>query len=271
MQEASERAHREVGSSSAAPMQPFGEKMPHPMKPLRFGFVLMAIGLSGCTPLSQSPATAVRAVRMQAVDGGPQWLSEHSARSEPAPPAWVDHEVGVDWKNCDDFLGALRGGKVPEAATEMPPFNAYVDCLPPALMARGRARVEGGLDPIDAGERIYRDLDLVTVPSSLAPRRPAEHYRLQDFSFRSVRVGPLTLDLRDDAFGYKFQVLAIGDFRRSGRNELLVQFDDVALNGGSYRRRAVLVIDAPPGIGTALEAANALDLLRAQVPLEAVP
>ncbi len=59
---------------------------------------------------------------------------------------------------------------------------------------------ESSLGAGDAGERIYRDLDLASLASSLAPRRPAQHYRLQDFKFDYVQIEPLSVVLRGNGF-----------------------------------------------------------------------
>jgi len=197
-----------------------------------------------------------------AAGAAPIVLAPEAFQPPSALPALVNRGLGIEWHTCSDLLQALRDDKVPEEVVEQQPFNAYEDCLPPALLAQGRAPGSAGPGAKDAGERLYRDLDLSTVPSALAPRRPAEHYRLSDFSFASVKVEPLSVSVRDDAFSHELRVLAVGDFRRSGRSELLVRFTERALNGGSYDRTSVLVVDGAPD-GTTWTATDALAVLRA--------
>jgi hypothetical protein len=177
-------------------------------------------------------------------------------------PTIVNRAAGVELHSCADLVAALRAGKDLGEAAEQPPFNAYADCLAVALVADGRAAPDAAFDARSAGERLYRDLDLASVASSLAPRRPAEHYTLQDFKFDAVRIGPLQAQLQGNGFSYTLDVLALGDFRHVGRSELLVRFTDRATRAGTYDRRTVLVIDAAPR-APALVATDAIDVLKA--------
>jgi hypothetical protein len=163
--------------------------------------------------------------------------------------------------SCGDLIAAIRAAKNLGDVADSPQFNAYVDCMAVALVADGRGPRAASFDPRDAGERIYRDLDLATVASSLAPRRPAQHYRLQDLKFDSVQIAPLSVTLRGGGFLYNFQVLALGDFRGLGKTELLVRFSDRAENGGTYDKQAVLILDATPS-SRALQAIDAIDVLK---------
>jgi hypothetical protein len=183
----------------------------------------------------------------------------------PALPAIVDRSAGIELHSCADLLGVLRTGKDLGEAAELPQFNAYADCVAVALVAEGRGTGDGAFDLQHAGDRIYRDLDLATVASSLAPRRPAEHYRLRDLKFDAVTLTPLQAVLQGDGFSYLFEVLAIGDFRHLGRPELLVRFTDRATNQGTYDKRSVLVIDVAPQ-APALLASDAMDVLRKHAP-----
>ncbi len=129
-----------------------------------------------------------------------------------------------------------------------------------ALVADGRAVRDASFDAGHAGERIYRDLDLASVQSSLAPRRPSLHYRLQDFEFESVQIEPLSVVQRGKDFTYTFRVLARGDFRHVGKLELLVRFIDRATNQGTYDKQCLLVLDTTPS-STAVRATDAIDVL----------
>lgn len=184
------------------------------------------------------------------------------ARVSQAMPALVDQRAGIELRNCADLLDALRLSKDLGEIAERPQFNAYVDCLMPAMLAEGRGVRAAGLGLQGAGERLYRALDLATVPSSLAPRRPAAHYRLSDFSGGSVQIAPLSVDMQLDGFSYQFKVLAVGDFQHAGQTEWLVQFTDRATGAGSYHRRALLVIDASGSSGPVL-AVDAMAVLNA--------
>ena len=183
------------------------------------------------------------------------------APAAPLPPL-VDHAAGIELHSCADLLAALRAGKTLGEARESSAFNAYADCLAAALLAGARPAPHGSFDVTQAGERLYRDLDLASVASSLAPQRPAEHYRLQDLAFDAVHVTPRQVALQGNGFAYTFDVLALGDFRHAGRPELLVRFSDRSTAGGSYDQRAVLVVDTVPG-STALVATDALEILSA--------
>ena len=182
-------------------------------------------------------------------------------RAPTAPPPIVDRAAGIELHSCADLLAALRAGKDLGEAAERPQFNAWADCLAVALIADARPAPDAAFDVHAAADRLYRDLDLASVASSLAPRKPAEHYRLRDFKFEVVDITPLRARLQGDGFAYTLDVLAVGDFRHLGRSELLVRFTDRATNQGSYDRRAVLVIDAGPQ-APALVATDAMDVLK---------
>ena len=191
-------------------------------------------------------------------------LTLDAALKAPAAglPPIVDRAAGIELHSCADLVATLRAGKELGEAAERPQFNAYADCLAVALVDGGRAAPDAAFDARSAGERLYRDLDLASVASSLAPRKPAEHYRLQDFKFEVVRITPLQAQLQGNGFSYTLDVLALGDFRHLGKSELLVRFTDRATNQGSYDRRSVLVIDAAPQ-APALVATDAMDVLKA--------
>lgn len=173
-------------------------------------------------------------------------------------------------RSCADLLAALRAGTDLGERMELPEFNAYSNCLAKAVIAQGRGTNTSRFDLTQAGQQILTSLDLANVPSSLAPRRPAEHYRLLDFSFRSQRIDPLAVELVADGFTYRFEVLAAGDFRGIGAGELLVRLVDHATNGGTYDGSSLLVLDWTPK-GDAIVATDALDLLRPQAARRKLP
>lgn len=202
----------------------------------------------------------------QAPAAGPVVLAPEAVRAPESPlPPLRDSASGARIEGCDAFVQALRSGQVSDAMIESAPFQAYVGCLVPTLLALAAPPGSGDLDASDPGERIYLELDLATVPSSLAPRRPAERYRLSDFGFASLKISPLAIDASDAGFAYRFEVLARGDFIGCGGSQWLVRFSDRALNGGSYARTSLLVI-APAAAGLGLVASDATLLLRAPAP-----
>lgn len=182
-----------------------------------------------------------------------------------ALPPIVDRAAGIDLHTCADLIALLRAGKDLGEAAERPPFNAWADCLAVALVADARPAPGSTFDLSHAGGRLYRDLDLAGVASSLAQRKPAEHYRLQDFKFDVVTLLPLQAQLQGNGFIHTLDVLAQGDFRHLGKSELLVRFTDRAINQGSYDRRSILVIDAAAQQPT-LVATDAIDVLKAGAP-----
>ena len=179
-----------------------------------------------------------------------------------ALPLLVNRSEGIELHSCADLIAALRAAKDLGEVAESPRFNAYVDCMAMALVADGRGARDASFDVRHAGKRIYRDLDLASVASSLAPRRPSQHYRLRDFKFDSVQIGPLSAVLRGNGFSYTFQVLALGDFRHLGKTELLVRFTDRAINHGTYDKQSLLVVDVTSS-SAALQATDAIDVLKA--------
>lgn len=202
----------------------------------------------------------------QAPAAGPVVLAPEAVRAPEGPlPPLRDSASGARIEGCDAFVQALRSGQVSDAMIETAPYQAYVGCLVPTLLARAAPPLAGDFDASDPGERIYRELDLATVPSSLAPRRPAERYRLSDFGFASLKISPLAIDASDAGFAYRFEVLARGDFFGSGGSQWLVRFSDRALNGGSYARTSLLVI-APAAEGRGLVASDATLLLHPKAP-----
>ena len=188
--------------------------------------------------------------------------SPFAASSSARLPTVRDERSGLQLQSCGDLLEALRTGKDLGEIPERRAFTAYERCVRDALTSHGQGDRNGRLALARVGDQIYRDLDLATVRSSLAPRRPAEHYRLRDFKFDTVRVDALSVELTDGAFSYAVDVLAIGDFRHRGQAELLVRFTDRATRGGSYDRTTLLVLDIAPDSGT-ITATDALDVLAA--------
>lgn len=213
---------------------------------------LLAIGgclFAGC---SAKPATMDSVV-----------ILDHAFRAPASTlPPLVNRSLGIELHSCSDLIAALRAARDLDEVAESPRFNAYVDCMAVALITGGRGARDANFDLRHAGERIYRDLDLASVASSLAPRRPAEHYRLQDFKFDSVQIKPLSLSLRGYGFLYTFQVLALGDFRGLGKPELLVRFSDRATNQGTYDKQSVLLINLTSS-SAALQATDAIEVLKA--------
>jgi hypothetical protein len=219
---------------------------------------LLALGgfqLAGCAGTPAAPVAPDAAVT----------LDRGFAAPGAALPPLVDRSQGIALHSCADLIAALRAAKDLGELAESPRFNGYVDCMAMALIADGHGPRDASFDVRHAGERIYRDLDLASVASSLAPRRPSEHYRLQDFKFDSVQVDPLSAVLQGNGFSYTFQVLALGDFRHLGKTELLVRFTDRATNQGTYDKQSVLVLDATPP-STALQATDAIEVLKAGAP-----
>ncbi len=173
----------------------------------------------------------------------------------------VDRSRGLELRSCADLIAALHAGTDLGELAESPRFKAYADCMAAALVAEGRGASAAGFGLGHAGDHIYRDLDLASVASSLAPQRPSQHYRLRDFKFDSVRIEPLSVALSGNGFSYTFQVLAFGDFRHLGAPELLVRFTDRATTGGTYDTQSVLVLHAAPS-SSALQATDAIDVLK---------
>ena len=213
---------------------------------LRLPFMLAAALLAGCTnQAGTAPAAAPLA---------------SGARARL--PAVRDERSGLRLQSCGDLLAALRAGQDLGEIPERQEFADYEGCIRDALARHGRGYRSGRFDLARGGDQIYRDLDLATVHSSLAPRRPAEHYRLSDFHFDTVRAGGLWLELADSAFAYRVDILTIGDFRHRGQAELLVRFTDRATRGGTYDRTTLLVLDIAPDSGT-ITATDALEVLAA--------
>ncbi len=178
-----------------------------------------------------------------------------------ALPLLINRSQGLEVRSCSGLLAVLRDGKDLGELAESPRFNAYADCLAMALINEGRSPRDATFDVQRAGERLYRDLDLAGVASSLAPQRPADHYRLQDLQFDSVRIAARSVVLQRSGFVYTFQVLALGDFRGLGKTELLVRFTDRATNLGSYDKHSVLVVDVTPD-AAGLQAIDAIEVLK---------
>lgn len=214
--------------------------------------LLACLQLPGCTTVAAAPA----AVRVLAAGLKPPVR---------ALPAIVDRAAGIELHSCADLRAVLRAGKDLGEAAETPQFNAYADCTAAALVAEGRGTDDGAFDLRQAGDRIYRDLDLGTVASSLAQRRPAEHYRLRDLPLVAVDIKPLSVTFRTEGFAYEFRVLAIGDFSHAGHAQLLVRFVDKAIGPGTYDRNTLLVLDVAPQPPT-LVAADGMAVLRAHAP-----
>ena len=207
--------------------------------------LLAALSAGGCAAPAATP---------------PRVLAPELVATPAHLPEIVDAKSGVSWHTCADLIQALRADRVPEEVTELPQFNSWAGCQSAALVAQGTAN--DGLDAHDAGDRLYRYLDLATVESSLAQDRPADHYVLADFKSAKVETTPTSVTLHDKGFVYELRVLAVGDFRHAGHGEWLVRFIERSVTGGSYDRTAILVVDPVGDAG--LAATDALEALRAK-------
>ncbi|SFK42230.1 hypothetical protein SAMN04488082_12363 [Desulfomicrobium apsheronum] len=151
--------------------------------------------------------------------------------------------------NCNSLVRAINSGVDLGETKERKEFNSYWKCLVRAVAERGIAAERSRFDLSKAGTQIFQRLDLASVRSSLAPRRPSTHYYLRDFIFASKQMNAtsLTLDTAppgEDGFYYNFEILATGDFLRDGMLDLLVTFtDDATL--GTYHSVQVLILSWP--------------------------
>ena len=64
-----------------------------------------------------------------------------SAPASKLPPL-VSRALGVALHSCADLIAAIDAGKDLGEITELPQFNAYVDCIAVRLVAEGRGARE---------------------------------------------------------------------------------------------------------------------------------
>lgn len=218
-------------------------------------FILLAgTGLSACRA---QPSAPLSTKAVEVLDEGLRHYLNGARAPTPALPA---HQGTPSIRSCRDLLAALQAGTDLSAPRESLEFAAYSDCLAGAVAEGGRGAADSRFNLHQAGQQILTHLDLASVRSSLAPRRPGPHYFLTDFNFKSVQVQPHSVTLASDAFLYRFMVLAAGDFRHTGAGELLVRFTDQA-TGGSYDSTAIFILGWRPDADT-IEATDAVDYLR---------
>jgi hypothetical protein len=216
---------------------------------------LLACFMGACTDVPEAGPAARAQARLAAPS---------SANLAVALPTLQDRRSGVTLHSCAELLDALHADQDLGEIPELPPFAAYAECIRHAVVSGSVGYPDVPFDLARAGDQIYRDLDLAGVPSSLAQRRPSPHYRLQDFSFETVVARPMSLALQGGGFAYRFDVLAVGDFRHTGQAELLVRFTERSTASGTYDRTTLLVLDLAPPSAT-ITATSALDVLRPAV------
>lgn len=234
------------------------------------GLLAAALQLSswGCAAVAEPPASASRtpgpaaSTASSPTTPGASWvapeLQHQFAGAVPALPVLPGAPPIGD---CAQLIAVLRSNADLGERAEMPQFNAYALCIAAALAADARQPTGASrFDRNSAAAQIVAHLDLASVRSSLAPRRPAAHYTLSDFRFESTKLEPLSVELVGQGFRYRFDVLAMGDFSGAGGQQSLVKFTDRAL-GGTYDRSTILVLSWPTG-QVSITATDGLDLLR---------
>ncbi len=184
------------------------------------------------------------------------YLSNICERLPPLPGPPGSTQIG----NCAELIAAIASGVDINERKERKEFGAYSMCIASAVVGTGAGASASRFDLHQAGKQIAAYLDLASVRSSLAPQRPATHYFLSNFQFKSIHVDPYSVKLATDHFRYNFDVLAAGDFRHSGSRELLVRFTDRAI-GGSYDSATILILSWPLEQDV-IEATDAIDYLR---------
>jgi len=207
--------------------------------------LLLVVSLAACqTPsgLARDVPAATQAKLPEGVQVLDADLSQALARPASALPP-LSGPRGVPITTCNELLTQLRSGFDLGEQRERREFAAWSNCLAGGVIAGARPSGRNTFDLQHAGQQILMRLDLATVPSSLAQRRPAEHYRLTDFQFSSSRIEPLSLELVSEAFRYNFVVLASADFRGTGSAALLVRFTQRA-SAGSYDSNTLLILES---------------------------
>ena len=213
----------------------------------------VAILISGC---AMGAGPQARAGVMVLHDDLRAWLSE----APKSLPMLGGGAGGGHIASCADFDRFVGSGAELGERRQRPEFGAYAPCVAAALLRGAAAAASMPFELEKAGADIFERLDLATVRSSLAPRRPTEHYAFRDFDWRVSRLEPLALRLETGEFRYALDVLAAADFTREGRGQLLVRFSDKA-KAGSYDATTILVLRRAPG-SDIIEAVDGLDLLR---------
>lgn len=162
--------------------------------------------------------------------------------------------------NCTDLIRYLASGRELGEAAELPSFKPYKVCLEREVISRSRHFSTNPFNPRSIGQQLFQHLDLSSIASALAQRKPAEHYRFVDLNFLAHKAEAQTLTLKEKGFTYRMEAIALGDFLRNGRAQLLVRFSEKATQG-SYDQTALYVLDWPDPQGL-IEATSVLDLLR---------
>lgn len=186
-------------------------------------------------------------------------LKRTHENTNPSLPPLPRASGAAPIQNCNDLLAVLRQHADIDELREQPHFSAYMPCLVAAVIRHGKPPQFWSFDLDRAGIQIFSALDLNSVRSSLAPRRPSEHYRLADFKWSARRVEPHSLRLATPDFRYDIDVLAAGDFQGTGQAELLVRLKDQAF-AGTYDATSILILSWPPG-RAAIEATDAVEFL----------
>ena len=163
-------------------------------------------------------------------------------------------------QDCDSLLATINSGVDLNETREQKEFNSYWKCLVRAILDHGVAPSKSRFNLSQAGKQIFQHLDLASVRSSLAPRRPNKHYYLRDFTFALKHISATSLSLsttlkKEDGFYYNFKILATGDFLHDGMLDLLVAFNDdailrtynsfqILILSWSYNSKSIIAVDA---------------------------
>jgi hypothetical protein len=191
-------------------------------------------------------AKFLEAAHLANVDSGPIVLNKELERHLTSPNETVLPSISTGStiiESCAGLLAALRSGADLSEATEHAEFASYSMCLAGAVTRCGAAPTGSRFSAEAVDRQIYEYMDLATVRSSLAPRRPSEHYRFSDFDFPSAQINPLSLTLSGQDFEYAIDVLASGDFCGQNGN-LLMRFTDRS-TVGTYDNTSILILNWP--------------------------
>lgn len=148
---------------------------------------------------------------------------------------------GTTANSCDSYLKARKAGtQIAETVDAQLVASEYLICEALDLLPADAGSADGAPDTL--GDRLAKQLDLRTFPSSLGPQLDADRYTLAALS-NTTKTDAVAATLEDESSTIRFEVVAEADLNGDAKQDWIVWMTDESRDG-NYRGYATLVVDA---------------------------
>jgi hypothetical protein len=104
----------------------------------------------------------------------------------------------------------------------------------------------------DLAKFVFEHLDISSFRNSTGPRRRTGQRTSKDLGVRPNRVSDVEAASDDNEWLYSVRILGRADYNKDGAQEVLICFQDMARDGGSYATVVHLVLQLVEGRAIAL-------------------